>query len=139
MSNKEISLYLNIAKEFSKLSKADKLKVGACLVTKTGVILGGVNGTPTGLDNKCEDYTEDGLVTRPEVLHAEKNAILKAAREGVSVMESTMYLTHSPCVQCASMLIQAGVKKVYYRLSYRCDSGLKLLDKAGIEQKQILE
>lgn len=115
------------AYSFAKLSKAIRAQVGAVLVTNNGVMLPGVNGTPSGTDNCCENTTELGLVTRPEVIHAELNCILKAAKEGISTINSTMFVTLSPCLPCAAMLKQTGVTKVYYSEQYRSLDGIDYL------------
>lgn len=126
-------VYMSVAEAHATLSKARRTHVGACLVTKNGVILGGVNGTVTGADNNCEIENEDGsLTTRPDVIHAELNSILKASKEGVSVLDGTMYITLSPCSQCAAMLAQAGIKRIVYRNSYRNLDGIKLLEDLGV-------
>ena len=137
--------YMGTAILHSGLSKANRAKVGAVLVTNQGVTLTGYNGTPTGLSNECEekDYKiwgfqvdDEGcydLKTKPEVIHAELNCILKAAREGVSCIDSTMYVTLSPCVPCAAMMIQAGVKRLVYKEMYRDQSGIDLLREADID------
>ena len=137
------SLYMGVAILHSQLSKARRTKVGACLVTPHGVVLGGYNGTPRGMDNNCEhekylprlDITE--LTTKQEVIHAETNAVLKAAREGISTQDSKVYVTLSPCVPCAAMLINAGISKLIYKDLYRDDFGVQLLLKAGIIVEQL--
>lgn len=134
-------LYMGTAILYAKLSKAKRAQVGSCLVTKNGVVLGGVNGTPAGLPNECETVVktslpylfEDTLVTKPEVIHSELNCILKAAREGVSCIGATMYVTLSPCVPCAAMMIQAGVKRLVYKEMYRDQGGVNLLRDAAID------
>lgn len=123
-------VYMKMAEAMSTLSKAKRKKVGAVLVTKNGVVLTGCNGTASGSDNACEDSEGN---TKPEVLHAELNCILKAAKEGVSVLDSTLYVTLSPCLQCAAMLVQAGVKQVTYKELYRCTKGIKFLKENGIK------
>lgn len=142
------STYMGVALLHSRLSKAIRSSVGACLVTNQGVCIPGYNGTPVGLPNKCEDRllkeaTECGaiyeLVTKPEVIHAELNCILKAAKEGISCLGSTVYVTLSPCVPCAAMLINAGVRKVIYKDVYRSVKGLDLLEDAGIIVEQFKE
>lgn len=148
------SLYMGVAILHSQLSKARRAKVGACLVTPHGVVLGGYNGTPRGMDNNCEkEITEQhvnlvehrtyklvtGLETKQEVIHAETNAVLKAAREGVSTQDAKVYVTLSPCVPCAAMLINAGISKLIYKDVYRDDSGIQLLIKAGIAVEQLKE
>lgn len=133
-------LYMGTALLYARLSKAKRAQVGAVLVTNNGVVLGGVNGTPTGRSNDCEVLVktslpylfEDTLVTKPEVIHAELNCIMKAAREGVSCIGATVYVTLSPCIQCSAMLVQAGVKRVVYKQQYRDDSGVELLKSCGI-------
>lgn len=130
--------YMGTAMLHARLSKAIRAQVGAVLVTSQGVTLTGYNGTPTGLSNECEDTHWDAnhgdyLVTKPEVIHAELNCILKAAREGVSCIGATMYVTLSPCVPCAAMMIQAGVKRLVYKEMYRDQSGINLLRDADID------
>lgn len=131
-------LYMGTALLYAKLSKAKRAQVGACLVTNNGVILGGVNGTAVGRPNECEEEIWNGhdqgtcLVTKPEVIHAELNCIMKAAREGVSCVDATVYVTLAPCVQCAAMMLQAGVKRVVYLQQYRDDSGVKLLQESNV-------
>lgn len=122
-------VYMQTALLHASLSKATRAKVGSCLVTKQGVCLTGYNGNYSGGSNVCED--EHG-VTKPTVIHSELNCVLRAAKEGISVLGSTLYVTLSPCQSCASMLIQAGIKRVVYLQQYRCSEGLDLLRKAGI-------
>jgi dCMP deaminase len=132
-TQKEIDgLYMGIALGYSQLSKAKRAKVGACLVTKNGITLGGFNGSAVGTDNNLEHVINGELVTKPSTIHAELNAVLKAAREGVSCLDSTMYTSLSPCVQCSAMLINAGVKRVVYLEEYRDQSGVELLKSAGV-------
>lgn len=131
-------VYMQTALAHASLSKAVRAQVGAVLVTSHGVTLTGYNGTPRGLDNCCEELKpqpfphEPALVTKPEVIHAELNCIMKAAREGVSCVDATVYVTLSPCVQCSAMMIQAGVKRLVYKTPYRDMSGLLLLKEAGV-------
>ena len=129
--------YLGIAALVAKHSKAKRKQVGAVLVTVNGVMLPGYNGTFSGADNACED--DDG-VTLPTVLHAELNCLLKAAKEGVSVKDSTMYVTLSPCERCAAMLVQSGIKRLVYGEQYRESAGIELMRNAGVEVvfKQII-
>lgn len=132
--------YMGTAILHSKLSKARRAQVGAILVTKQGVTLTGYNGTAVGRPNECEVLVktsvphlfEDMLVTKSEVIHAELNCIMKAAREGVSCVDATVYVTLAPCVQCAAMMLQAGVKRVVYLQQYRDDSGVKLLQESNV-------
>ena len=125
--------YMQVALAHAKLSKAMRAKVGACIVTKNGVILAGYNGTPSGWDNQCEHEDK----TKPEVIHAELNCIMKAAREGVSVQGATLYVTLMPCLQCSAMLYQAGIVRVVYEDQYRDSTGLDLLEQHGIVVEQI--
>lgn len=122
-------VYMQTALLHASLSKAVRAKVGAVLVTQQGVCLTGFNGGYPGDDNICED--EEGN-TKPTVIHAELNCCLRAAKEGVSTLGSTMYVSLSPCLSCSSMLIQAGIKRVVYLQNYRCQKGLDLLQQAGI-------
>jgi dCMP deaminase len=129
--------YMGTAILHSKLSKARRAQVGAILVTRQGVTLTGFNGTAVGRPNACEvfqtvDDSGPVYVTKPEVIHAELNCIMKAAREGVSCVDATVYVTLSPCVQCAAMMLQAGVKRVVYLQQYRDDSGVKLLQESNV-------
>jgi len=130
--------YMGTALLHAKLSKARRAQVGAILVTSHGVTLTGYNGTATGRSNECEELKaqpfphEPALETKPEVIHAELNCVLKAAREGVSCIGATVYVTLSPCIQCSAMLVQAGVKRVVYKQQYRDNSGVELLKSCGI-------
>jgi len=133
------STYMGVAMLHAKLSKARRATVGACLVTSQGVCLAGFNGTPIGLSNECEDqifkwghWNPPELITKPEVIHAELNCIMKAAREGVSCLGSAMYVTLSPCVPCSAMMINAGITRLIYKEPYRDTKGLDLLREAGI-------
>ena len=112
-------VYLNIAKEISTLSKCVRAKVGSIIV-KDGNILGmGYNGMPSGMDNCCEESNSDNteLVSKIDVLHSESNAILKAAKMGISINNSTIYCTLSPCRECSKLIIQSGIKKVIFPVS----------------------
>ena len=131
-------VYMGVALLHSQLSKANRAKVGACLVTDTGVVIPGYNGTPRGLDNACENFVVKPrgqigeFITKDEVIHAEFNAVLKCSLEGISTKNSTLYVTLSPCLRCSSMLVQAGVKRVVFREQYRDNSGVELLRSAGV-------
>jgi dCMP deaminase len=131
--------YLAMARAMSLHSKGKRAKVGAVLVTKHGVVLTGYNGTPPGWSNELEtqvDYNaetkEPTLVTKPEVIHAELNCILKAAREGVSVIGSSIFTTLAPCVPCSAMIASAGVSRVIYDEEYRDMRGVELLRANGL-------
>ena len=125
-------VYIEVAKLHASLSKAQRLKVGSCIVTPSRVIIPGVNGLPKALGNTCE---HDGA-TKSSVIHAELNCILKAQREGISIVGSTLYLTHSPCEHCASLIIMTGVTRVVYVEEYRSSQGLLNLAVAGVETKR---
>ena len=127
-------IYMKIAEAVSEASYAQRSKVGAILVKDENIIAFGYNGTPAGFLNECEDYIEyeDNLITKPEVLHAESNAIAKCAKSVMSSESSTLYTTHSPCFQCAKLIIQAGITRVVYQFPYPDKTGLTLLQKASI-------
>ncbi len=129
--------YLKMASIWGQLSKAVRKKVG-CLIVKDGsIIADGYNGTPSGFDNTCETYPKNGndlaLVTKSEVLHAESNAITKLAKSTQSSNGATMYITISPCLDCAKLIIQSEIKRVVYKEFYRNNEGVDLLKKALIE------
>ena len=123
-----------MAKEWGALSHCDRKKVGAIIVKDGMIISDGFNGTPTGFANHCED--EEGY-TKWYVLHAEANAILKVAKSTNSCEGATLYLTLSPCKECAKLIHQSGIKRLVYIKEYKDSSGLKFLKKAGIELNQI--
>jgi dCMP deaminase len=122
--------YMRMAKEWGKLSHCERKQVGAIIVKDRMIISDGYNGSPTGFDNCCED--EDGY-TKWYVLHAEANAILKVAASTQSCEGATLYITLSPCRECSKLIHQAGIKRVVYFEKYKDDSGLKFLEKAGVE------
>ena len=153
MKPKFLNAHMKAAEVYSQLSSARRLQVG-CVVVKDNTIIGiGYNGMPSGWNNDCEkrSYTnidtkwqyldEDGstysLVTRPEVLHAESNALAKVARSTNSSEGASVFVTHAPCLDCAKMMYQAGINSVYYRSSYRDTSGVDFLKECNIEVKQI--
>ena len=122
--------YLRIAKQWGELSHCKRKKVGALIVKDRMIISDGYNGTPTGFENYCED--EEGY-TKWYVLHAEANAILKVAASTQSCKDATLYLTLSPCKQCSKLIHQAGIVRVVFNQTYKDDSGLRFLEKAGIK------
>ena len=122
--------YLRMAHIWSENSYCKRRKVGALVVKDKTIISDGYNGTPSGFENVCED---ENNVTKPYVLHAEDNAITKLARSTNSGEGATLYVTASPCIECAKLIIQAGIKRVVYGEKYRLDDGLRLLQRAGIE------
>jgi len=124
--------YLQMANLWGQLSKAKRKKVG-CLIVRDGhIISDGYNGTPSGYDNNCEYETRFGYETKPEVLHAESNALMKLAKSTTSSDNSTVYLTMSPCFECAKLIIQAGVKRVVYGEAYRVTTGIDFLVKNAV-------
>lgn len=130
MYNKFDLQYLKMAKIWAENSKANRLKVGAILVKDTMIISDGFNGTPKGFENECED--ENGK-TKPYVLHAEANAITKVAKSNNSSEGSTLYTLASPCMECAKLIIQAGIIRVVYAQEYRIAEGIELLRRANIQ------
>lgn len=159
MKQKWINAFMDTAERFAQLSSAVRLKVGSVIVKDNRIISIGYNGTPTGWDNSCENktYCEDGdwseqllpkeanqwmkykLTTKPEVIHAEANAISKLARSSESGLGSDMFITHAPCLDCAKLIYGAGIKKVYYRNSYRNTDGIDFLAKCSIDVEKISE
>ena len=122
--------YLRMARVWAKNSYCKRRRVGALVVKEKMIISDGYNGTPSGFENICED--ENGI-TKPYVLHAEANAITKLARSGNNSDGSTLYVTASPCIECAKLIIQAGIKRVVYGEKYRLTEGIDLLRRANIE------
>lgn len=161
MKQKHIEAFMKTAETFAECSTAVRLHVGAVIVKEDRVISIGYNGMPSGWDNNCEDtvfvvneevlgvdmlslgYTQTDkgnwttLKTKPEVLHAETNAIAKLARSTESGLGATLFVTHAPCLDCAKLVYQSGINSVYYRNTYRDQAGLEFLSKAGVEVKQI--
>ncbi len=122
--------YLRMAKIWAENSYCVRRKVGALIVKDKMIISDGYNGTPAGFENICED---ENNVTKPYVLHAEANAITKIARSGNNSEGATLYVTDAPCIECSKLIIQAGIKKVFYARQYRLTDGIELLERAGIE------
>jgi dCMP deaminase len=145
MKPKFQKLYNNIAHEVAKMSHARRLQVGAVIVKDDRVISMGYNGMPAGWDNNCEsEETEFNLITktrtgtgklttRPEVLHAESNAIAKLAKSNDSGDGADIFVTHAPCMECSKLIFQSGIRRVYYSADYRDDSGIKFLKQSGVE------
>ncbi len=122
--------YLRMARIWAENSYCQRRKVGALIVKDNMIISDGYNGTPSGFENICEN--EDGI-TKPYVLHAEANAITKIARSGNNSDGATLYVTASPCIECAKLIIQAGIRRVVYGENYRLTDGIDLLRRAGVE------
>jgi dCMP deaminase len=137
MKEKFIDAYMDVADRFSRLSSAKRLQVGAIVVKDDRIISIGYNGMPSGWDNDCENiiqHSDDttSLKTKPEVLHAESNAIAKLARSSESGDGATLFVTHQPCMECAKLIYQSGIKEVYYAHPYRLNDGLDFLQKSNI-------
>ena len=142
MKQKFRDAYMKTAEVFAELSSARRLHVGAIIVKDDRIISIGYNGTPSGWDNNCENciYDKNGnlsLKTKPEVLHAETNAIAKLAKFDGSGSGSVLFVTHAPCLDCAKLVFQSGICSVYYRNSYRDSTGVDFLNKAGVKVEQI--
>jgi dCMP deaminase len=143
VKQKLIDAYMATAETFAELSHARRLHVGAIVVKDDRIISIGYNGMPAGWDNNCEDEIQypdaEGvtLKTKPEVLHAETNAIAKLAKSNESGMGATMFITHAPCLDCAKLIYQSGISHVLYRDAYRDTSGVTFLEKSGIEVIQV--
>ena len=144
--------YMDTAERFASLSSAIRLQVGAIVVKDNRIVSIGYNGMPSGWTNECEDVESlplwadtiedvpegDGkhyvtYKTKPEVIHAEANAIAKLARSNESGLDADMYITHAPCLSCAKQIYSSGIKKIYYRNEYRSTDGVEFLKKCGIE------
>lgn len=123
-------LYMRMARIWSENSYCERRQVGALLVKNQMIISDGYNGTPSGFENHCED---ENNVSKPYVLHAEANALTKVARSNNSSDGATLYVTASPCMECAKLIIQSGIKRVVYGEEYRIMDGVELLKRAGIE------
>ena len=143
MKEKFIKAYMDTAKRFAELSSARRLHVGAIIVKDDRIISIGYNGMPAGWDNNCEDEIQypdaEGITlkTKPEVLHAETNAIAKLAKSTESGDGAVLFVTHSPCLDCAKLIFQSGIRGVFYSDDYRSDEGIKFLEKSRIEVVKI--
>lgn len=126
--------YLRMAKIWGENSYCTRLQVGALLVKDKRIISDGYNGTPSGFENICED---DDNKTKPYVLHAEANAITKVAASNNDSTGATIYVTHAPCLECAKLIIQAGIKRIVFAEKYRLTEGIDLLERAGLEVVQL--
>ena len=143
---------MDIAERISQMSHARRLQVGSVLVQNDSIISYGWNGMPSGWDNNCEDEIEERqhisavpgaytiktiLITKPEVLHAEANCLMKVAKTTNSSLGSTLYITHAPCIGCAKLIHQSGVKTVYYKHIYRSEDGVEFLKNCKIEVTKV--
>ena len=145
MKEKYVKAHMKVAQVYAELSTAKRLQVG-CVIVKDNTIIGiGYNGMPSGWDNICEtvkfkDFTGTVLMkSKPEVLHAETNAIAKVSRSSNSTDNADLFVTHAPCLECAKLIYQSGIKSVFYRDTYRSEEGIKFLQKCNVEVKQIGE
>jgi dCMP deaminase len=132
---------MKTARIFSELSHAQRLHVGAIVVKDDRIISIGYNGMPSGWDNNCEDviqHSDDttSLKTKPEVLHAETNAIAKLARSSDSGLDADIFITHAPCLDCAKLIYQSGIKNVFFGEAYRDTAGVEFLTKSGVTVEQ---
>lgn len=135
------AVYMRVAYQFAKLSYAKRRQVGCVIVKDKQLVSFGYNGTPKGFDNCCESsggFSIESTITKREVLHAESNAITKLAKSTMSSNDAELYTTTCPCFECAKLIIQAGISKVYYCEDYRDMSGVELLKIAGIGVKQVI-
>jgi dCMP deaminase len=147
MKQKFIDAHMSVAETYAKLSSAKRLQVGAVLVKNDTIIGIGYNGMPSGWDNVCEEVVTptlpylsgDGpmLKTKDEVIHAESNCLMKVAKSTNSTEGADMFVTHAPCIHCAKLIYQSGVRKVYYRSAYRDVNGVEFLEKSGIEVERV--
>ena len=148
IKEKYLGAYMKTARVFAELSTARRKQVGAVVVKDDRIISIGYNGMPSGWDNNCEDEighvlddnghtVETRLKTKPEVLHAESNAIAKLAKSTESGDGASMFITCAPCMDCAKMIFQTGIKEVFYAEDYRDDTGISFLNKCGITVEQI--
>mgnify|MGYP006293974079 len=146
MKQKFRDAYMKTAEVFAELSSARRLHVGAIVVKDDRIISIGYNGMPSGWDNNCEyeqiyEYKLNDevyqLKTRPEVLHAETNAIAKLAKSTESGLNATLFVTHAPCLDCAKLVYQSGINSVYYRNNYRSRDGIDFLQKCGLTVEKI--
>jgi len=142
MKSKHIAAYMKTAEIFAECSTAKRAKVGAIIVKDDRIISIGYNGMPSGWDNNCENEIgihkgEPVLKTKPQVLHAEMNAISKVARSSESSQDAVMFITHAPCHDCAKMIYQSGISNVYYRNTYRETDGIEFLKQCNIPIEQI--
>jgi dCMP deaminase len=142
MKKKFIDAFMDVANRFAKLSSARRLQVGAIIVKDDRIISIGYNGMPAGWDNNCEEEMKwpNGhiahLTTKPEVIHAEANAIAKLAKSTESGNGAVMFLTHAPCMDCAKQIYTAGINKVYFNRFYRDDKGINFLKQCNVEIEQ---
>ena len=144
MKPKFLSAFMDVARRFAQLSSARRLQVGAIIVKDDRIISIGYNGMPSGWDNNCENHIgfdkgEPVLKTRPEVLHAETNAIAKLAKSSESGQDADMFITHAPCMDCAKLIYQSGIRRVVYGEAYRNTDGIEFLKASGVSVELLSE
>jgi len=137
MKPKFVKAHMDAAEVYAQLSSAERLKVGCVVVKNDKIISIGYNGMPAGWTNVCEEETDEGLVTKKEVLHAEANAITKIAKSTESAEDGVLFCTASPCIDCAKLIYQAGIKTVYYRDHYKSKDGINFLLKSGVQVSKL--
>ena len=147
MKQKFVDAHMKVAETYAQLSSAKRLQVGAVIVKNDTIIGIGYNGMPSGWTNECEEVVTptlpylqgDGpiLVTKEEVIHAESNALCKVTKSTNSSEGAEMFVTHAPCIHCAKLIFQSGIRKVFYRDVYRETNGLKFLEKCGVEIEKV--
>ena len=142
MKQKLKEAYMKTAETFAELSHARRLHVGAIVVKDDRIISIGYNGMPAGWDNNCEDVIQHSddtvtLKTKPEVLHAESNAVSKLARSNESGFDGDLFVTHAPCLDCAKLIYQSGIRRVWYRTAYRDTAGVDFLTKSNVTVEQV--
>ena len=144
MKEKFVNAYMDVAERFAELSSARRLHVGAIVVKDDRIISIGYNGMPSGWDNNCEDTIQhsDDTVTlksKPEVLHAERNALDKLAKSNEGGLGATMFVTHAPCLECAKSIYGSGISTVYYGEDYRAEEGILFLKKCGVNIQKLIK
>ena len=148
MKTKFLTFYMDIARRTAELSTARRLKVGAILVKDNSIQSFGYNGTPAGWDNNCEDeignvldndgnIVETRLKTKPEVIHAERNALDKLTKNNGGAIGASMFITHAPCLECAKSIYNSGISKIYYHEDYRSVDGIEFLNKCGVSTEKV--
>ena len=131
-------LYMDIAARVAEQSYAIRLKVGAIIVKDDNIISMGWNGMPAGMPNVCEELVDGQLITNPQCLHSESNALMKLARRGgIGAENATIYTTFSPCIECSKLIKQAGIKRVVYRDEYRLTDGIDMLKSLNVEVSKL--
>jgi dCMP deaminase len=148
MKEKFVNAYMDVAERFAELSSARRLHVGAIVVKDDRIISIGYNGMPSGWDNDCEleVYEDNGddepvtiLKSKPEVLHAERNALDKLAKSNEGGLGATMFVTHAPCLECAKSIYGSGISTVYYGEDYRAEEGILFLKKCGVNIQKLIK